>query len=104
MAHSHIPGAVCDIPTKKECDAAYADWQAAQQVALAARVVRAGRAGEYRRDVSVFGQLVQCLAGTKETITAGDGEESRQAFTKRVLAMLDRYRSEHPGGIAQEAS
>jgi len=80
--------------TAKVCNDQYADWQAAQHVALAHRVVREGRAGMYRHDKDVFGQLVQVINGDKATITAGDGEESQNAFTRRVLAMLERYRDE----------
>lgn len=104
MAHSHWEGGpVCRFPTKKACEDNYANWQAAQQVVLAHRVVREGRAAAFRRDKSVFGQLVMVIAGDKETITAGDGEESQNAFTRRVLAMLDRYRAENPLTVTQEA-
>ena len=102
MSHKHYPkdlpgyaaAPTCSFRTKAECDDYFADYQAAQQVALAALVVEQGRAQMFRRDNTVFGQLVQVLAGDKDTITAGDGEESRASFTKRVLAMLVRYQQE----------
>lgn len=102
--HKHLPeddpwyprAPECTFPTKKACDNHFANWQAAQQVSLAHAVIRAGRQAAFRRDDTVFGQLVRVILGDKETITAGDGEASRAAFTRRVLAMLERYREEHP--------
>ena len=97
MSHTHWEGGpTCSFSTKKACDDNFANWQAAQQVALAQRVVREGRAGHFRKGNDVFSQLVQVINGDKQTITAGDGEESQNAFTRRILAMLERYREENP--------
>jgi hypothetical protein len=104
MAHKHWKGEhpvygeapTCHFGTKKDCDNAFADWQAAQQVRLAARIVEEGRAQTYRRDETVFGQLVQCVAGTRQTITNDEGNPSQTPFTKRIVAMLETYRREHP--------
>ena len=105
--HTHWEGGpVCKFATKKACDDNYANWQAAQQVTLAHRVVREGRARMFRGDKSVFAQLIRVITGDQQTITAGDGEESQAAFTRRVLAMLERYREEHPaeGKVGTDAS
>jgi hypothetical protein len=82
--------------TGKECSDRYADFQAAQQVALAHHVVREGRDKGFRKGKDVFSQLVQVILGERETITAGDGEASQAAFTRRIVAMIERYREEHP--------
>lgn len=95
--HSHWEGGPpCDLPTKKACDDRHADWQAAQQVALAARIAREGRAQAFRKDRGVFAQLVLVMAGEQPTILNGDGNESENPFTRRLLAMVERYRAETP--------
>jgi hypothetical protein len=99
VSHTHWEGGpVCRFRTKRECEDAYADWQADQQVLLAARVVDMGRAGFHKKSSDVFGQLVLVLAGQKETITNSEGVESSAPFTRRVLAALRRYRSQTTGG------
>lgn len=89
MSHEHVPGRPCRFGTLKACDAAYAAFQARSQVELARRVVASGRAGPFRRDMTIFGQLVQVVAGDRETITNEDGLPSRQPFTRRLMAAVD---------------
>lgn len=92
-SHVHLEGGLtCAYPTKRECDDAYADWQADQQVLLAARIVAGGRGERFRKDSTAFGQLVQVLDGRRETITNGDGVEASAPFTRRLLAALERHR------------
>ena len=87
MSHTHIEGGpVCKYKTKKECEAVYADWQANSQVDLADLIVRRGNADRYRRDNTVFGQLVQVRAGMREDI---DGKAS---FTERIRQAVARRR------------
>jgi len=82
--------------TWSECDAAsanhYADWQAMQQVILAYNVVVGGRAGSYKKEQSLFAQLVQLIAGDRESLDNKDGTPSGSAFTQRVLAAIERLK------------
>lgn len=88
----------CDLSTKKACEERFADWQAMQQVILAHNVVARAQGAPVRRDGnSVFDQLVLVIAGQRATITNGDGVQSEAAFTRRILAALERYRAEGPG-------
>lgn len=101
-SHHHVEGISCTGSlTTKQCDEAYTDWQAAQSVELAARVVREGRAGAFRGEASVFAQTVLVLAGLRETVTNGDGVETEAPFARRVLAMIERYRREHPDELPE---
>ena len=83
----------CKFKTLKECGENYANWQAANHVRLAQRVVNEGRAGDYRKGKEVFAQTVRVLAGEQATIVAGDGEESRNSFTKRIIAAIEALQS-----------
>jgi hypothetical protein len=101
VSHVHREGGpTCDLPTRKACDERYADWQAAQQVRLAALIVARGDAKNFRKDSSVFGQLVQVMGGLRETITNQDGLPSEAPFTRRVMRMLEVYHSQAPSGVA----
>ena len=93
--HSHwVGGPPCDLPTKKACDERYYNWQADAQVALAVHLVDIGNADHFRRDNSVFGQLVLVMAGLRETITNGDGVQTENAWGRRILEAVERYRTE----------
>lgn len=96
MSHKHWPkgtpryeeAPVCPFRTVKECDIAYADWQADRQVDLAQRVAESGDVAvrRYSKDSSIFGQLVNVLANRREDI------EGTAAFTGRLRAALARHR------------
>jgi hypothetical protein len=88
MSHEHIPGKPCQFRTLTACNDAYQQMQALTWIELARRAIAAGRAPLYRKDSSTFGQLVQVLAGLKETITSKDGSPSGDAFSKRLLAAI----------------
>lgn len=91
MPHYHWPdkkGPLCRFKTKRECDQAYADWQAERWVYLAKSIVKKGHTGAFAKDDTVFGQLVRVVAGDKETITNDRGVESDSPFARRVLAAL----------------
>jgi hypothetical protein len=60
------------------------------QVELAQQIVLAGRAGQFRRDKTVFGQVVQVLAGQRADISG------IAPFTNRLRAALAGYQSEMP--------
>ena len=96
VARNHIHrdgGDTCKLPTKKACDDAYADWQAMQQVRLAAYVIAQNRSGDYRKDKSVFGQLVQLMAGDRESLDNKDGTAASAPFTRRILSALNKYKN-----------
>jgi hypothetical protein len=91
VSHKHQDGGpVCTARTKRDCDDRYANWQAAQQVLLAARVVAQGPVAlrRFRGEDGVFAQLVNVLAGDRSTI---DGEAP---FTRRLRAALAEYQSQ----------
>lgn len=92
MSHTHWDGGpACRFKTKRECEENFANWQADQQVALAAKVAQRPEAVRaYRKAKDVFGQLVLVMLGEQSTI---DGEAP---FTRRVRAALDRYRASTP--------
>ena len=85
---------ICAYANWAECDKAaalaYLDWQATQQVILAARVVRDGRAGAFLKEHGEFGQLVQILAGKREGFTDKKGNPSSATFVLRLQAAIDR--------------
>lgn len=93
-SHTHREGGKPCPLTRKACDERYAEWQADQQVWLAHRIVQKGDGPRFRKDTTVFGQLVQVMAGERQTITNADGVEAQSAFTQRVLRALDRWRAE----------
>lgn len=89
--HSHYEGGPpCDLSTKKACDERFADWQAMQQVLLAYLIVSEGRAKQYKKDDTQFGQLVQYIAGERESITNADGNASEAPWVKRLMAAIER--------------
>jgi hypothetical protein len=91
MEHTHgLRDIVCDLSTKKACEDRYSDWQAMQQVLLAYRVALRGDAPRYRKESSVFAQLVGYIAGDRESLDNKDGTASAAPFTKRILAAIDR--------------
>jgi hypothetical protein len=97
MPHTHWPdkkGPVCKFRTKKECDEAYVNWQAHEQVRLAASVVAQGGAKAHSKSKAVFSQVVQMLAGERVTIQNDDGTPSGAPFTRRLLTAVDEYRKE----------
>jgi hypothetical protein len=69
----------------KQCNDVFADWQADQTVNLAARVAKSDSLRMYSRDASIFGQIVNVLAGRREAI------EGNAAFTVRLRAALARH-------------
>lgn len=101
MSHSHRPNTVCSAKSKKACDEKHANWQADQQVILALKVVAQGRSASYKKDDTVFGQLVRVLAGEKPGITNGEGNEASAPFTKRLLASVERYNA---GALSRQAA
>ena len=95
---------VCEYgaSTWGECDkavaSAYVDWQATQQVILAARIVRQGRAGAFFKENGEFGQLVQILAGKREGFTDKKGNPSSATFVLRLQAAIARITDEGLAG------
>ena len=93
MPHQHWAdggGPVCRFKTKRECDEAYADWQADQQVLLAEWVVSTTSA-DAKRGSTEFDRLVAAVR-SGGTI---DGEAS---FTRRLAAALERRRTADADG------
>lgn len=91
MSHKHgtaDTAPVCRFRTKKECDENYADWQAMDQVKLAARVAAdPARVKAYKRQKDVFSQTVMVLAGERDAV------EGDAPFTKRIQRALETYRA-----------
>jgi hypothetical protein len=71
------------------------------QVELAAQIVLAGRTGDFRRDDTVFGQVVRIVAGQQADFLTKDGIPNRQPFTNRLRAAIERYRAEVPPDIME---
>lgn len=86
----------CASRTWGDCDKVsanrYADWQAMQQVILAYRLVVAGKMPAFMKDDSLMGQLVRLIGGKQAAIQNDDGTESRGAWTKRILAAVQRMK------------
>jgi hypothetical protein len=74
----------CTFPTKKLCEDNFANWQADHQVELAERVVREGRAKQYRRVTDLFSQVVRVVNGDQPEIVGGS------AWARRLQAALER--------------
>lgn len=104
MAHKHWPkdhpqyrfAPTCNL-MKKDCDELYVEAQAREQVALAARIVREGRGPRWRKDQTVFGQLIAMLQGERDTISNADGNESEAPFTRRLVRVARERLSEGTG-------
>ena len=89
--HTHREGGpVCDLPTKKACDERFQDWQAMQQVILAYNIAARGETKPYRKDKSLFGQLIRYIAGEQGDIMNDDGNSSQAPFTIRVRGAIER--------------
>lgn len=88
---------VCDLPSKKACDDRFADWQAMQQVILAARIARGDRVAMFsgrRGDKSIIGQLVRVMLDEQADIMNEDGNPSEAPWAKRLRAAMARVRDE----------
>jgi hypothetical protein len=100
VSHTHDGEHPCSKPSKKACDVAYVQWQARSQVMLAARIVanmtRDQRA-RWRKDSTIFGQLVAVLDSRQEDIMNEDGNPSQSPFVIRLREALAGYRRPSSG-------
>lgn len=92
--HTHWEGGpVCDLPTKKACDDRKQDWDAMQQVILAFNIVQRGDIRSYRKEKSVFAQLVRYIAGEQGDIMNDDGNASQAPWVLRLRAAIERVKA-----------
>jgi len=85
----------CRFKSWAECDDAYAEWQAMQQVLLAYRLLMAQTKLAQtkwwdRGDKTQFRQLMKYIAGEQQDIYNGDGLPAQDAWTKRLKAAINR--------------
>lgn len=100
MSHTHDGEHPCSQPSVKACNAAYTQWQAWSQVLLAARVIEhmtPDTRARWRRDDTIFGQLVKVMDGQQADVMNEDGNPSQSAFVIRLREALERYRREASG-------
>lgn len=81
--------------TWAECDKVFdgirADWDAMQQVILAARIVDRRDTRTYRKGKDAFSQLVRWMDGQQADIMNDDGNSHVGAFVVRLRAARERY-------------
>jgi hypothetical protein len=71
-----------------------ADWEAMQTVLLAFKIVLDGATlKHWRRDKTVFGQLVHMIEGSQEQIMTADGNPGKSAEVKRLYAAIERVKA-----------
>jgi hypothetical protein len=64
-----------------------------QQVILAYRIAMTGDVKPYRKDKTVFAQLVRYIAGEQEDMTNADGNPNQTPWVARLRSAIERVKA-----------